>query len=398
MKYNILFLLSTALFFASCGGDSENPDSSDPENNSTALAAEPNSKPALILDDATLVENLQAELRRVNNLPNLQVQWHGESKKLRIFRGASGKGFSDLTPLKTTKLSFSKLDLTRNHDLSNQSVQALKDLPLEALLFSGSKIDDLTFMEGMPLEELSINVYGDRYFPKCKISDLKPLRGMKLKLLYAEGCEITDLSVLKGMPLEKLLLSGCESLVSLEALNETTTLKELRLNNTSIGSLEPLSNLRLNTLWMNKTKVSDLEPLKDMTLASLKADETQVSSIANLNGERLWHLSVQVTPLNDLSPLAQLPNLTQLFFSESQVQDFGPMSNCKKLSFVSITDPQKAKKLDVVRELPISNISIKPTRPYQHSIMTMEDFWKWVADPSLKLINSGWDRLLIEKK
>ena len=42
------------------------------------------------------------------------------------------------------------------------------------------------------------------YIPKTKVTDLSPLKGMKLKYLNLNDIDISDLSPLVGMPLEDL--------------------------------------------------------------------------------------------------------------------------------------------------------------------------------------------------
>jgi hypothetical protein len=42
-------------------------------------------------------------------------------------------------------------------------------------------------------------------FSQTQVSDLSPLRGMKLGMLFCHQAKVTDLSVLKGMPLQTLV-------------------------------------------------------------------------------------------------------------------------------------------------------------------------------------------------
>jgi len=347
--------------------------------------------------EAELVEELQSKLRKENNLPKLTAQWNAASKTLSVRgSGGSGKGHSDFSPFEETNLKIEHLDLQRQHDLTNESLRSLSKLKLKSLLLAGSKIDDISALKGMPLERLGINIYGDRYFPKCKVSDLSPLQGMKLKQLHMDGCEVRSLAPLQGMPLEHLSMRNASLASDLSPLRNVTTLKYLHIGGTGIRSLDDLSMLKLDQLRFEKTKVASLEPLKDMALMILNGDDTMVSSIAPLKGDRLTSLSLQSTLLNDLSPVKNLPNVRAFLFADSKVKDFAPLAACNNLSQVSITDPRMARNLDVLRDLPLDRISVKPRKPYRHTIISGVDFWKWIDDPSLKLVPHSWDHLIIK--
>jgi hypothetical protein len=53
----------------------------------------------------------------------------------------------------------------------------------------------------------------------CKnLSDLTPLKGMKIEQLYLAGCPVKDLTPLQGMPLHLLHLNDCKELHDLTPL------------------------------------------------------------------------------------------------------------------------------------------------------------------------------------
>ena len=350
------------------------------------------SKDQLSSDDP--VKGIEEKLKTRNNLPNLTVEWRQQNKHLVIKTGAYS-GLHDLSPLAETLLPIEYLDFSRQHDLTNASLDSLSKLKLKTLLLAGSQIDDLSALQGMPLEKLFINFFGDKYFPKCKVSDLSPLKGMPLKELSLDGCAVSSLEPLRGMPLERLSMRDAASVADLSPLKDAATLKYLSASGTAILSLEALAMLRLDELYVDKTQVSSLEPLKDMTLVTLSGDETKVSSMSPLKGDRLVNLSLQATSLDSLSPLSNMPNLGKCLFADSKVKDFAPLAACKQLSYVSITDPRMAQNLDVLRDLPLAWISMKPSKPYVHTNVSSADFWKWMADPSLKLVPHSWDKLII---
>jgi hypothetical protein len=327
------------------------------------------------------VKEIEDQLKRQNNVPNLQIKWLPQNKQLQILTG-SNTGLTDLSILEETALPIEYLDLSRQHDLTNKSLRSLSKLKLKTLLLAGSKIDNISALKGLPLEKLSINSYGDQYTPTCKVRDLTPLAGMKLKELSCNGSQVKSLKALQGMPLETLSLQDTATVSDLSPLADTMTLKTLNIEGTGVRSLASLANLQLNELRFGKTDVSKLEPLQNMTLTKLIGDNSKVKSIAPIQGDKLTEISMQSTELRDIEPAKNMPNLLVFYFAASKVKDFAPLVACPKIHEISVTDPRKARNVDVLRKLPIGRIAVQPRKPYVTNRMTSEDFWKWMADPS----------------
>ncbi len=74
----------------------------------------------------------------------------------------------------------------------------LKDMRLTSLFCFGTKVSDLSPLKGMPLTNLSCH--------STQVSDLSPLKGMPLTNLSCYHTQVSDLSPLKGMPLTLLAL------------------------------------------------------------------------------------------------------------------------------------------------------------------------------------------------
>ncbi len=93
---------------------------------------------------------------------------------------------------------------------------------------------------------------------------------------------------------------------------------QLELNGIGISDLSPLANLsNLTELELSGTGISDLSPL------------------ANLSN--LTNLSLDGTSISDLSPLANLSNLTRLyFFHETGISDLSPLANLSNLTNLSL--------------------------------------------------------------
>lgn len=138
-------------------------------------------------------------------------------------------------------------------------------------------------------------------YRRGKLSDLSPLQGMKLTLLFCVYTNISDLSPLRGMPLTKL-----------------------HCTDTKVSDLSPLEGMQLTSIHCSATNVSNLSPLHNMPLTSLSCLGTQVS---------------------DLTPLAQCRMLIELNVKSTTVTAAGvaalqqALPNCK----IEWDDPAKPK-------------------------------------------------------
>ena len=231
---------------------------------------------------------------------------------------------------------------------------------------------------------MGINFYGDMYFPSCNVSDLSPLRGMKLKKLRLEKTKVTSIAALEGMPLEELLLTD-SPISDLTPLRNMKTLKILSISGTKVTSLEALSGLDLDRLYFSRTKVSDLKPLKNMRLSSIQGDQTLVSSIAPLRGDRLTSISLQSTGLSNIEPIRNMPHLNHFYFADTKVKDLSPLIARPKMYKLSIPDPKQVSGLEAIRSLKsLYHMSIEPWAGYRSNRMTPVDFWNLMADPTYK--------------
>jgi Leucine-rich repeat (LRR) protein len=105
-----------------------------------------------------------------------------------------------------------------------------------------------------------------------RVSDLSPLQGMPLRDLHLFAVtQVRDLLPLKGMPLEYLNL-GLTSVTDLSPLEDMTALHALILDSTPVTDLSRLKRLPLKSLRIQNTKISDLAPLKGVPLKQLWLD------------------------------------------------------------------------------------------------------------------------------
>jgi hypothetical protein len=72
-------------------------------------------------------------------------------------------------------------------------------MPLKRLTVPFTRVSDLSPLKGAPLEVL--------WLFWAPVTDLSPLKGMRLKQVGLTDSQVTDLSPLKGMPLTHLWLT-----------------------------------------------------------------------------------------------------------------------------------------------------------------------------------------------
>ncbi len=129
-----------------------------------------------------------------------------------------------------------------------------------------------------------------------KLSDLSPLKGLRLTTLRLSGLGVSDLSVLKGMDLTTLRLC-VTSVKDLSPLKDIKTLTTLDLNQTPVADLSPLAGTNLTALDIGRTSVSDLSPLAGLKLKTLRLDQSSLlRDLSPLQGLSLEEVSL--TPGN----------------------------------------------------------------------------------------------------
>jgi Leucine-rich repeat (LRR) protein len=245
------------------------------------VASQPPSNDAWIKEVAKLpaekqVEAVVAKLRERNAGWAGEVSSKVEGGKVVGFFVMGATRLTDLTPVRALPglefLTCMSAD-PKLPGLTNLS--PLKGLRLKGLYVANTPVADLSPVAGMPLESVEIG--------GTKVSSLAPLRGAKLKWLKCAGSPVTDLSPLKGMPLE-----------SLECFQ------------TGVSDLSPLKGMPLKQLTCWSTAVKDLSPLDGMPLEFLHCSATGVSDLSPLKGTKLQVLYLRETKVVDLSPIKDL--------------------------------------------------------------------------------------------
>ena len=146
-----------------------------------------------------------------------------------------------------------------------------------ALEFNPKDVADLTPLKALPaLKTLFVSSSGG----KCQLSDLSPIKDLKLTNLECNLTAVSDLSPLKNMKLTALHCTG-----------------------DPITDLSPLKGMPLTALDCYKTLVSDLSPLEGAKLTFLNCGQTRMTDLSALRGLPLTYLACFNLPISDLSPL-----------------------------------------------------------------------------------------------
>ena len=150
-------------------------------------------------------------------------------------------------------------------------------------------------------------------FASDEVTDIAPLRALAgLRTLKCDGSGegtgwLSDLSPLKDMKLTTL--DCCHTKVS-----DLSPLKDMKLTSlafwdTQVSDLSPLKNMKLTLMDCGMTAVFDLSPLKGMPLTFLHCDLTQVSDLSPLMGMPLKDLKCDFEPERDADILRSIKTL-----------------------------------------------------------------------------------------
>ncbi len=244
-------------------------------------------------------------------------------------------------------------------------VRALAGLKKLACMGNAGKkegLSDLSPLKGMRLVKLTCRA--------THVSDLSPLRGMQLEYFDCGFSPVADLSPLKGMPLTYV---RCEvTAVSDLLATERRPIVELQCDRSQVSDLSPLKGMPLTSLICPETKVSGLSPLKGMKLANLKFDATLVSDLSPLKGMPLIGLDCHHTRVSDLAPLTGMP-LAYFQCDDTPVSDLSPLQGTA-LKIVFFTPKNIATGIDAIRRMKsLETIGVSGDAKDQYPAA---EFWK----------------------
>jgi Leucine-rich repeat (LRR) protein len=161
-----------------------------------------------------------------------------------------------------------------------------------------------------------------------KLTDLSPLKGMKLTHFEVIGQPVRDISPLKGMPIRTISLwmwlgddlSPLRGMPIIHGnfgghnLRELEPLRGMKLemacfNFSQVSDLSPLRGMPLTRLEIANTQVTDLTPIANMQLDFLAAQDTSIGSFAPLMGSKITELNLNYDEARDRYVLEALPGL-----------------------------------------------------------------------------------------
>jgi formylglycine-generating enzyme required for sulfatase activity len=192
-----------------------------------------------------------------------------------------------------------------------KALTGLTDLSCAGSGWNKGQLTDLEPLRGMRLTRLNLFA--------THVADLSPLFGMKLTSLDCSGTAVTTLEPLRGMPLEDLmcrLTPGIQTLAPLQGM----PLKRLDCSGTGVSDLVPLQGMPLDSLSFSYTRVADLSPLRGMKLTTLGCKAAKATDLSVLRGMPVKYLWWDIRAERDLAILRSLKALEQI--NEKSAADF----------------------------------------------------------------------------
>ena len=235
----------------------------------------------------------------------------------------------------------------------------MRDDGLLVLDLKDTKLTSLEMLAGAPLGSLALsNVAG--------ISELTPLRGMRLSELDLEGTTVKDLSPLSGM----------------------SSLRRLKMARTRVADLSPLAGLPLVHLALESTPVTDLRPLKGMPLEELFISSTHVTSLSALTEAPLKWLEAHRVPLLDFAALTGRP-LQRLCLLSARVRDLGFVRGMP-LKILALGDCQEVRNLRVLSQIPTLESLLLPSDYWLYPGEELEAIAALKTHPGLKQLGAEY--------
>jgi len=220
----------------------------------------------------------QLDLEAVQNeLAQLNPGYGGQGQIVQqgpgVIVSVSGAPISNITPLKKLPIFAMEAAQTPIEDLA-----PLRNMPMDQLYLEDTKVWNLEPLRGMPLTKL--------YLSNTFVKDLGPLKGMGITEMNLLGTPVGDITALEGMPLNSLWLTGTRvsdvsplvksPLVSLTLhktrvtdiapLAEIQTLQRLHIGETPVDDLSAIANMNLTRLVFTPSNIKKgLEAVRNST-------------------------------------------------------------------------------------------------------------------------------------
>lgn len=245
----------------------------------------------------------------LNNLKNLYIS-NNEISDISFI--------ADLTGLK-------KLNISGNKVSSISELSVLKDL--ESLNISyNKKINDISIVSGFKNLKV-LNVYETMVTDITPITNLANLEEFRIRPETIHTIDHLSLAPLSGKPNMKILVIEFLPVTDISVLSEMNQMTHLILWYIGVKDYEPISKMKelvyldLHSVCgsVDLTPLSGLEKLKSLRIEKIRDDEGFLPEY-----------------LSDITPLANLTNLEELYLNQNRTMDISSLSDLKKLRILDL--------------------------------------------------------------
>jgi serine/threonine protein kinase/Leucine-rich repeat (LRR) protein len=278
-----------------------------------------------------------------------------------------------LSPLRGLPLDELQLDGTTIYELS-----ALRGLKLTRLSLRDTRASDLAPLSGMPLTFLDATA--------LPATDYSPLAGAPLETLVIQNSPLQDLSFLKNSPVRELVLFGCNTAHGFSVLAGLKRLDLLILPSNygdlpdaelaAIGALRAHPTLKNidESQWMGGRMIRTAQSKdafwkawdRDMPLVLALRKSGYTFSLARLPTQKCF-VSIENQPLSDLSFLKGMP-ISELWLSGCKVRDLSPIQGLPLRVLGLYRNP--VSDLTVLRKMPLEELSLEESNVSDLSPLT----------------------------
>ena len=239
---------------------------------------------------------------------------------------SSISGIGSLSALVDLRLQGDSLDLAPLADLSR----------VEYLELRFNTLTNLEALSGLlDLRSLTVQAAGNARF----VQNLR-----RLEYLNLSNSNLSDLTDLVGLVKLQELSVDNNSLTNLDALGGLFSLERINASNNRIGNVDELRSLPgLKHLMLQSNRIRDLAAFSEMpALEELSLNRNRIDYLDGIEGAKhLRWLDISSNfYIEDLSPLAGVPNLQDLWFTENDVADLRPLSGLNNLRRLEGRDNQ----------------------------------------------------------
>lgn len=176
-------------------------------------------------------------------------------------------------------------------------------------------------------EKFKRNVYSVNFSEESKVltlDDINKIKGLKnLSILKLDNCQLPDGAVteLLNLDLSSLSLRNCDI--------DNSDLEGLTISGNSADSLN-----------LNDNHISDLSALIPLSssLSYLYLDNNPISDLSALTNFDLKAFSIKNIGLTDITPVACLTQLKELYIDDNNVVTLEPLSVCENLEIISVNN------------------------------------------------------------